>query len=115
MRTWAAVVAAVSVVLGLVWFSVRNNQRIEGVDLIYTTIPELPLWLLILTCVALGALVSFLLTSVPLLRLRLRARRASKRIAKLEQEVHGLRTVPLADEAPPARIAGKGAKTRAEA
>jgi hypothetical protein len=34
----------------------------------------------------------------PLLRLKMQSRRQSKRMAELEQELHGLRTLPIASD-----------------
>ncbi len=45
-----------------------------------------------------GAALTALAFSWPILRVRLRLRRESKRVAQLEQEVHGLRTLPLKED-----------------
>jgi hypothetical protein len=41
------------------------------------------------------------LYSWPLTRAKLTTRRQAKRIAQLEQEIHGLRTLPIATEGAP--------------
>ncbi len=46
-----------------------------------------------------GATLAGLACSLPIVRYRLRLRRSRQRIAELEQELHGLRTLPLGDEA----------------
>jgi hypothetical protein len=56
------------------------------------------LWAAMVASAAVGAAATLLLTSWPLVRLKLESRRHSKRIAQLEQEVHGLRTLPIASD-----------------
>jgi len=68
------------------------------VDLIIAEPVLLPLWGVIAGSVGLGAILAMALFSWPMVRSRLRLRRQSRRIARLEQEVHGLRTQPLTED-----------------
>ena len=75
----------------------RNGQEVS-VDLLVTTWPT-KLWgaLVASAIIGAGSTATFLLW--PMARLNLRARRHQKRISELEQEVHGLRTLPIASDA----------------
>lgn len=57
-----------------------------------------PLGFLVLGALLLGGGLTALAFSWPMIRARLRLRRQSMRVAQLEQEVHGLRTLPLTDD-----------------
>ena len=76
----------------------KGNGEIVAVDLLMRTLPGVPLWAALLGSAAVGALLALFALSPSLVRLRLRTRRQSRDIDKLEQEVHGLRTLPLSDE-----------------
>ncbi len=85
------------VVLGAAIWLVRNNEVATEVDLGFATL-QAPLWLALLGSLLLGALAAGLACSWPILRYRLRLRRSRQRIQELEQELHGLRTLPLGGE-----------------
>ena len=83
---------------------VSQNAATVDVHLVFAKLPAVDLWLVILGSLLLGALATGLAVSWPMLRYRLRLRRSRQRIAELEQELHGLRTLPLdveKEEAPP--------------
>jgi uncharacterized integral membrane protein len=103
MRTWGSIVSGVLLAGLLVYVVISNN------DLVVVTLPLLKwptkLWAAMVASAAAGAGASFLLVTWPLLRLKLQTRRYTRRIAELEQEVHGLRTLPIASEpAPPKTV-----------
>jgi uncharacterized membrane protein YciS (DUF1049 family) len=85
------VVAAVAV------FLVSGNSAPVALNLL-VTVTEVPLWSVLLGSFVSGGLIIGLLVTWPYLRLRLRARTQARQITRLEQEVHGLRTLPLPDE-----------------
>ena len=53
---------------------------------------------LVLAAFLLGVSLTALGFTWPIVAVRLRLRRESRRVAQLEQEVHGLRTLPLSDD-----------------
>lgn len=92
------------VVVGYAAWLVSENGKPVDIDLIFAQLQQVPAWLVILGSLLLGALAAGLAVSWPMLRYRLRLRRSRQRIAELEQELHGLRTLPLEVEkveAPP--------------
>ena len=54
-------------------------------------------WGALVAAAAFGAAAAALVLSWPVVRLKVQTRRQSKRIAELEQEIHGLRTLPIAE------------------
>ena len=96
MRTWGSLALAVVLAGLLVYVVISNN------DLVMVTLPFVKwptkLWGAMVASAAVGAAATLLLTSWPLVRLKLESRRHSRRIAQLEQEVHGLRTLPIASD-----------------
>ncbi len=96
MRTWGSIASAVILAGLLVYVVISNN------DLVVVTLPLVKwptkLWGAMVASAAVGAGAALLLTSWPLLRLKLESRKHAKRIAQLEQEVHGLRTLPIASD-----------------
>ena len=92
---WVVLTAVVAVCAGWVVF-----QHGEGVSLHFwfATPTDVPLWSVMLGSLLIGALASTLACAWPILNLRLRLRRQSRQLTRLEQEVHGLRTLPLSDE-----------------
>ena len=84
-------VAAVAV------FLVSGNAQPVTVNLLVTQ-AEVSVWRVLLGSFVSGGLVIGLLLTWPYLRLRLRVRTQARQITRLEQEVHGLRTLPLPDE-----------------
>ncbi len=96
MRAWGTLVVGALLAALVVTLVLRNGQEVS-VDLLVMTWPT-KLWgaLVASAIIGAGATASFLLW--PMARLNLRARRHQKRIAELEQEVHGLRTLPIAND-----------------
>lgn len=82
-------------------FIVTNNAETVRVGLLFTTFESVPLWKGLLGAFVFGMGVTGLGCGASLLRLRLRARRQAREIAGLEQEIHGLRTLPLDFEPTP--------------
>ena len=87
------------VIVGYAAWLVSLNAAPVDVDLGFKDWPAVQSWLVILGSLLLGALAAGLACSWPIVRYRLRLRRSRQRIGELEQELHGLRTLPLGDEA----------------
>lgn len=102
MRSWIAAAAALSAALYLTLVATRNSELLR-VNLLFLTIEQVPAWAALLGSLLLGVAAASLLLAWPFLRLRLRLRSQSRRITRLEQEVHGLRTLPLSDQEPRSR------------
>ncbi len=90
------------ILLGLVgWgaysFATSNDDPVT-LELLITTYAAVPLWAALVGAAAVGGLAVLFALSPSWVRLRLRTRRQARSIAELEQEVHGLRTLPLGDE-----------------
>jgi uncharacterized membrane protein YciS (DUF1049 family) len=99
MRTaiWIVVLGAATA------YAVYLGTQLEGtvdLDLLFVQLPSAPLWSVVLGAFGLGAVLTGLSVAWPLLRLRLGVRRQGRQISRLEQEVHGLRTLPLAHDEP---------------
>lgn len=88
-----------AVVVAAVQFVQRNELPVT-VDLWFTVVPDVALWLLLLAAFGLGAAVVGLLSLFELARQALVARRYRRAAARLESEIHQLRTLPLADAEP---------------
>ncbi len=82
--------------VGLVLLAVQNPMPVE-VDWVWGKI-QTPVWLALICAFSAGLVIAFGLCATPLFRYRIRARRQRKRISSLEQEIHGLRTLPLIEE-----------------
>ena len=98
MRGLISIVVLV-VIVGFAAFMVHNNSERVSINLIFTVFGEVPLWGALLGTLVLGAVLAGLACLWPLLRLRLHVRRQHRQITRLEQEIHGLRTLPLEEEA----------------
>ena len=87
----------------------QNNAAEVSVGLLFGQAEAVPLWWALFVAFALGVAATVTASAWPLLRLRLSVRRQGRRISQLEQEVHGLRTLPLHEDlsgaGPPAREA----------
>jgi uncharacterized membrane protein YciS (DUF1049 family) len=93
-----AVLGIVIGVAAVAVFLVSGNDQLVPVNLLAIKMEAVPLWRVLLGSFVAGGLVIGLLVTWPYLRLRLRARTQARQISRLEQEVHGLRTLPLPDE-----------------
>ena len=98
MRGLISIVVLV-IIVGFAAFMVHNNSERVSINLIFTVFGGVPLWGALLGTLVLGAILAGLACLWPLLRLRLNVRRQHRQIARLEQEIHGLRTLPLEEEA----------------
>ncbi len=75
---------------------VANSDKVT-VELGFATVDTVPLWIPLVGALLLGVAVTALLLSVPLVRQRFQLRRQSRRVSELEQEVHGLRMLPIGE------------------
>jgi uncharacterized integral membrane protein len=91
---WIALVLAV--LLATAFFVSANRQEVT-LRLFVVDVPTTA-WMLALGAFLLGAALTGLVASLALLRLRFRLRGQRRELGRLEQEVHGLRTLPLAPE-----------------
>ncbi len=98
MRGLISIVVLV-IIVGFAAFMVHNNSERVSINLIFTVFGGGPLWGALLGTLVLGAVLAGLACLWPLLRLRLDVRRQHRQITRLEQEIHGLRTLPLEEEA----------------
>ncbi len=94
MKAWTGLVLAVLLAVMVAYFVAANQQPVS-LRLLGVTLEE-PLWMALLVAVLAGAAVALGACSWPIVRLKLQARRQLRRIADLEQEIHGLRTLPIA-------------------
>jgi uncharacterized integral membrane protein len=103
MKSWISVGTAILFAALLVYTVISNTDEVTVV------IPMVQwrtkLWAAMIGSAIVGGVVTSLMVFLPLSRLWLRQRRHTRRIAELEQELHGLRTAP---------IAGDGASPRAQ-
>lgn len=100
MRSVLRAIAAVGAVTYVALFVWRNGERPVELDLLLVKLPEVEVWMLALASAVIGAVAATLAFSWPLLRLRIQLRRRHRDVARLEQEVHGLRTLPLTEGDP---------------
>ncbi len=96
MRMVLRVLAGV-LLIALIVALIEYNQEAVEVDLLIGS-SQVGVWQVMLISFLVGAGGTALALTWPLTRYRLRLRRGRKRIAELEQEVHGLRTLPLGGE-----------------
>jgi uncharacterized integral membrane protein len=88
---------AVLLALYLAVVATRNTEPVN-LDFWFSELPGIPSWLALASAVLLGAALGSGALAWPLVRLGLRSRQERRRIEQLEQEIHGLRTLPLGDE-----------------
>ena len=96
MRGWVTLVVA-AVLAALVVYAVLSNGTEVIVNLPFIAWPT-KLWGAMVASARVGAALASLLFAWPLARTKLQSRRQARRIAQLEQEIHGLRTLPIAGE-----------------
>ena len=96
MRGWGSLVFAALVAALVVALVVGNGEPIT-VNFLFVQWPT-KVWGALVAAAAFGAAASALVLIWPVIRLKVQARRQSKRIAELEQELHGLRTLPIAGD-----------------
>jgi uncharacterized membrane protein YciS (DUF1049 family) len=100
LRRLFAIALAIAFAVYCAYVAVANRE-VARLDLVFAAL-EQPLWILLGSALLLGAALAAAALSWPYLRLRLAVRRQSRRITRLEQEVHGLRTLPLGEQDPAA-------------
>ena len=100
MRGWVTL-AIGAILAAAIAVGVAKNGQVVDVNLPFADPWPMELWRALLISVLLGGLLATLLLSLPLARAKLATRRQAKRIAQLEQEIHGLRTLPIANESVP--------------
>ena len=98
MRTWITVALVLIAIGGLWYLASLNAVPVGEINLYFARFAEVPLWRALVGSLVIGAALAAVILSWPLLRLKLSLRRTEKRIAQLERELHGLRTLPLTDE-----------------
>jgi uncharacterized membrane protein YciS (DUF1049 family) len=99
MRVVLRILLGVAVVALAAALIVENSEQEVTVRLLVMQFTGVRVWLVIVGSLLAGATLTGLACSWPIVRYRLRLRKARQRIAELEQELHGLRTLPLGDEA----------------
>ena len=88
------------VVVIVALFAISNNERVE-LNLLFGTFGPVPLSVFVIFAVLFGAAVAAAALGWTVASARMQTRRDARRIAELEQEVHGLRTLPMVEEAKP--------------
>jgi uncharacterized membrane protein YciS (DUF1049 family) len=105
MRAWGSLVFALLVAALVVALVVGNGEPIT-VNFLLVQWPT-KVWGALVASAAFGAVAAASVLTWPLIRLKVQTRRQSKRIAELEQEIHGLRTLPIASDSAGASSATK--------
>jgi len=105
MRGWGSLVFAAGVAALVIYVVISNGDPVTIVLPFIKQTTEL--WKALVVAAAFGAAAASLVLTWPVIRLKVQARRQSKRIAELEQELHGLRTLPIAGDAAGASSAPK--------
>ena len=101
MRVVLRILAGVVLIALAATLVVRNTAEVPSIDLLVAQFSNVPAWQVMVVSLLGGATLAGLACSWPIVRYRLRLRRSRKRIADLEQELHGLRTLPLGGEGEP--------------
>ena len=96
MRGWVTLLTG-ALFAALVAYAVGFNAEQVTVYLPFFEWPT-KVWGVMVGSALVGAAFATLLFAWPLARAKLATRRQTKRIAQLEQEIHGLRTLPIASE-----------------
>jgi uncharacterized integral membrane protein len=81
-------------------FAISNSEQVK-LNLLFGEFGPVPLSIFVIFAVAFGAAISAIGLGWTVASARMQTRRDAKRIAELEQEVHGLRTLPMVEEAKP--------------
>jgi uncharacterized membrane protein YciS (DUF1049 family) len=100
VRTIVALIAVVALAAYGAYL-VSANQDPVPVDLLFAA-PDLTLWESLLGAFLVGVAGVMIGFAWPVIRMRLVVRTQARRIRQLEQELHGLRTLPLTEEEPAA-------------
>ena len=94
--TFVRMALLVAAIVYVALFTLSNSAP-TGLDLVFFSVQPLSLSLIVLVAAAIGAAVTAAGLAWTVGRLRLDQRRQARRIVELEQELHGLRTLPLGD------------------
>ncbi|MEZ4279372.1 MAG: LapA family protein [Myxococcota bacterium] len=95
---WVRTAIVSAITLGLLWvgWSFRaGNAGTVDVDLVWARLPGVELWWALSAAVVFGAAASALFVGLAWLRQRIVNRRHRSTIARLEGELHELRSLPL--------------------
>jgi uncharacterized integral membrane protein len=84
-------------IAALVVALVVGNGDPVSVNLLLVQWPT-KVWGALVAAAVFGAAAATIVLVWPVIRLKVQVRRQTKRIAELEQEIHGLRTLPIASE-----------------
>lgn len=106
MRMVLRILLGVALVALAATLVVKNTNETVAINLLLWQFPKVDAWQVMVVSLLVGATIAGLACSWPIVRYRLRLRRSQKRIAELEQELHGLRTLPLGieEEQPESRV-----------
>ncbi len=96
MRGVLGTAAAIALAAYAAFFVAWNGDHIR-IHLLFARFDGIPLWGVVLAAFALGSALVGAVAGWSLLRLRLQLRGQRREVGRLEQEVHGLRTLPLAE------------------
>jgi uncharacterized integral membrane protein len=96
VKGWGALAFGVLLAALLVFAVLSNDQEVTVVMPLLQW--RTKLWGAMVASAIVGAGAAALLVIWPMLRLKFQSRRQTRRIAELEQEVHGLRTLPIASD-----------------
>jgi uncharacterized membrane protein YciS (DUF1049 family) len=109
MKTVLRIAVAIVLIVYAALVVASNSARID-LDLILFPVENVAVWNVLLLSTLFGAAVMALLLAWPIVRLRLQVRSQNRRVTRLEQEVHGLRTLPIAesDDREPVATAREG-------
>ena len=97
MRPLVGIVILVLLGAFAAFVALRNGDSVD-IHLVFASIRGIPLWLALFGAAVMGASFTAAACSWPMVRLRLEVHRQHRRITGLEQEIHGLRTLPLEEE-----------------
>lgn len=95
---WFRAIFVSGMTLGLIWvgWSFRSgNAEAIDLDLVWVRLPNVELWWALLAAAGLGMSVGVFVVGLAWLRQRILNRRYRSTIARLESEVHQLRSLPL--------------------
>lgn len=96
MRGWGTLLFALVIAALVVVLVLRNDEQII-VDLVLVAWPT-KVWGALVAAAVVGASAAAVVLTMPVVRAKMQLRRQTRRIAELEQELHGLRTLPIATE-----------------
>ena len=98
LMKWLRTVLISAVTLGLLWvgwsFRSGNAQAID-LDLVWVRLPNVEVWWALSAAAGLGLALGVLVVGFAWLRQRILNRRYRTTIARLESEIHQLRSLPL--------------------